>query len=249
MPHSFRRIAAIVVPATLIVVVAPIAGAQNSADNGKQELPPKERLAAEVYVRPPADIERLVTAPRQNNVSLQNQSPNRKFFLKLQSDGLPSVKEFGKPHYYFAGLQVDFKANRARVLTTRGADGLAIIDASNGQSRTIETPKGASVSNPAWSPDGSKLAYIANFDDASRVYVADISTGRSRLVTPRPLLATLVSTVDWTADGSQIIAVLIPDNRKAEPKRPEIEPGPLVRLTDEKKEKTRNFASLLRDPF
>src|SRR5690349_2008453 len=127
MPHSFRRISVIALPATLIAAVAPIAGAQNSAtDNGKQELPPKERLAAEVYVRPPADIERLVTAPRQNNVSLQNQSPNRKFFLKLQSDGLPSVKEFGKPHYYFAGLQVDFKANRARVLTTRGSAGLAI---------------------------------------------------------------------------------------------------------------------------
>ena len=249
MPHSFRRISAIVLPATLIVAVAPIARAQNATDNGKEELPPKERLAAETYVRPPAAIERLVTAPRQNNVSLQNQSPNRKLFLKLQSDGLPSVKDFGKPHYYFAGLQVDFKANRARVLTTRGSEGLAIIDASSGQSRAIETPKGASVSNPVWSPDGSKLAYIANFADASRVYVADVNTGKSRAVSSRPLLATLVSTVDWTADGSQIIAVLIPDNRKAEPKRPEIEPGPLVRLTDEKKEKTRNFASLLRDPY
>jgi dipeptidyl aminopeptidase/acylaminoacyl peptidase len=249
MPHTFRRFSAIVLPATLLAAVAPIAGAQNSADNAKQELPPKERLAAETYVRPPADIERLVTAPRQKNVSLQNQSPNRKLFLKLQSDGLPSVKDFGKPHYYFAGLQVDFKANRARVLTTRGSDGLAIIDATNGQSRTIETPKGATVSNPVWSPDGSKLAYIANFDDASRVYVADVNTGKSRAASPRPLLATLVSTVDWTADGSQIVAVLIPDNRKAEPKRPEIEPGPLVRLTDEKKEKTRNFASLLRDPY
>jgi dipeptidyl aminopeptidase/acylaminoacyl peptidase len=249
MIHSFRRISAFVLPATLIAAVAPFAGAQNSADNGKQELPPKERLAAETYVRPPADIERLVTAPRQKNVSLQNQSPNRKLFLKLQSDGLPSVKDFGKPHYYFGGLQVDFKANRARVLTTRGSDGLAVIDATNGQSRTIETPKGASVSNPVWSPDGSKLAYIANFDDASRVYVADVSTGKSRAASPRPLLATLVSTVDWTADGSQIVAVFVPDNRKAEPKRPEIETGPLVRLTDEKKEKTRNFASLLRDPF
>ena len=123
MPHTFRRFSAIVLPATLLAAVAPIAGAQNSADNAKQELPPKERLAAETYVRPPADIERLVTAPRQKNVSLQNQSPNRKLFLKLQNDGLPSVKDFGKPHYYFAGLQVDFKANRARVLTTRGSDG------------------------------------------------------------------------------------------------------------------------------
>jgi len=253
MAFSFRRMStrALGLSTALAIAVAPGARAQqNSADNnGKEELPPKERLAAEMYVKPPSAIERLVTAPRENNVTLNNQSPNRKSFLKLQSEGMPSVQTFGKPHYYFAGLQVDFKANRARVLTTRGSSGLEIVDASTGKSHTIETPKGASVSSPQWSPDGSKLAYIANFDDASRLYVADVASGKSRQVSPRALLATLVTTVDWTADGNQLVTVLIPDARKAEPKRPAIEPGPLVRLTDEKKEKTRNFASLLRDPF
>jgi len=252
MPLSFRRMSlrALLLPTAFAAAVASAARAQNSADNnGKEELPPKERLTAETYVKPPSAIARLVTAPRQNNVTLNNQSPNRKYFLKLQSEGLPSVETFGKPHYYFGGLQVDFKANRARVLTTRGSSGLAIVDASTGQSRTIETPRGASVSSPQWSPDGSKLAYIANFDDASRLYVADVASGKSRQVSARPLLATLVTTVDWTADGSQLVTVLIPDGRKAEPKRPAIETGPLVRLTDEKKERTRNFASLLRDPF
>jgi len=253
MPLSFRRIntRAVVLSATLVAAIPSLVLAQQNgaADNGKDALPPRERLAAETYVRPPAEIERLVTAPRQNNVTLSNQSPNRKYFLKQQSEGLPTVQEFGKPHYYFAGLQVDFKANRARVLTTRGADGLAVIDATTGQSRTIETPRGATVSSPQWSPDGTRLAYIANFDDASRLYVADLASGKSKLVSPRPLLATLVTTVDWTADGSQLVTVLIPDGRKAEPKRPAVETGPLVRLTDEKKEKTRNFASLLRDPY
>ena len=253
MAFSFRRMStrALGLSTALAIAVAPGARAQqNSADNnGKEELPPKERLAAETYVKPPSAIERLVTAPRENNVTLNNQSPNRKFFVKLQSEGMPSVQTFGKPHYYFAGLQVDFKANRARILTTRGSSGLEIIDASTGKSHAIETPKGASVSSPQWSPDGSKIAYIANFDDASRLYVADVASGKSRQASPRALLATLVTTVDWTADGNQLVTVLIPDARKAEPKRPAIEPGPLVRLTDEKKEKTRNFASLLRDPF
>jgi dipeptidyl aminopeptidase/acylaminoacyl peptidase len=163
MPLTFRRMSmrALVLPTAIAVAVAvaPVARAQqNSADNnGKEELPPKERLAAETYVKPPSAIARLVTAPRQNNVTLSNQSPNRKYFLKLQSEGLPSVETFGKSHYYFAGLQVDYKANRARVLTTRGSSGLSIVDASTGQSRTLETPKGASVSSPQWSPDGSKM--------------------------------------------------------------------------------------------
>src|SRR5947209_8388363 len=78
---------------------------------------PREALTAEGYVKPPALIEKLVTAPRQNNVALTNLGPDRKFFLVSVTDGLPSTQTFGKPHYYFAGLQVDYKANRARALT------------------------------------------------------------------------------------------------------------------------------------
>ena len=213
------------------------------------EWTPEKILAAETYVRPPAVIEKLVTAPRQNNVTLSNQSPDRKSFVKLRSEGLPTVKEFGKYHVYFGGLQVDPAANRARSLTTRGNDGLEIIDATTGKSRAIETPKGATVSSPAWSPDGSRIAYVANFDNASRVYVADAATGKSRQAAATPLLATLVTDVDWTADGKSLVAVLIPDGRKPAPQKPAVEGGPLVRMTDGHKDKTRTHASLLRDPY
>ena len=101
MPLSFRRMStrALGLSMALAVAVAPGARAQqNSADNnGKDELPLKERLAAETYVKPPSAIERLVTAPRENNVTLTNQSPNRKYFLNLQSEGMPSVQTFGSP--------------------------------------------------------------------------------------------------------------------------------------------------------
>ncbi len=251
MSLSVRRAIAraLFVPACLLVVIAPSARGQQDAGNKQQDWSPRDVLAKETYVKPPAQIERLVTAPRQNNVSLSNQSPDRKYFLKLQSEGLPSVQSFGKPHFYFAGLQVDYRANRARVLTTRGSAGIEVIDASTGQSRAIETPKGATVSSPAWSPDGAKLAYIANFDDASRVYVADLASGKSHQVAASPLLATLVTNIDWTADGKSVVAVLVPDGRKAAPKRPEIETGPIVRMTDGKKNKTRTYASLLRDDW
>jgi dipeptidyl aminopeptidase/acylaminoacyl peptidase len=242
---SARLLLPLAVPVWLAFTPLSVALAQDGAKTWS----PKEILATESYVRPPAAIEKLVTAPRQNNVSLSNQSPDRKWFVKLQSEGLPSVQTFGKPHYYLGGLQVDFKANRARALTTRGASGLAVVDASTGKSRTIATPKGASVSSPTWSPDGKSLAFIANFDDASRLYVADLATGQSRQVSASPLLATLVSDLDWTADGRNVVAVLIPTGRKAAPVRPPVETGPLVRMTDGKKDKTRNYASLLRDPF
>src|SRR5690349_1607233 len=149
LPVRRATTAVLLAPAWLVLV--PVAAhaqaqAQTQQQDGAKTWSPKEVLATESYVRPPAEIERLVTAPRQNNVSLTNQSPDRKWFLKLQSEGLPSVQTFGKSHIYLGGLQVDTRANRARTLTTRGSTGLAVVDATTGQSRTIATPKGATVS-------------------------------------------------------------------------------------------------------
>ena len=230
-------------------LVALQAGAQGN-DAAAQVAAQKALLAKETYQLPPAGIAKLVTAPRHLNVSLTQPSPDRKRFLQAESEGLPSVQTFGKPHNYYAGLQVDPKANRARTLTTRGSTGLSLIDALTGKSTAVEAPKGATVSSPAWSPDGKQLAFVANFDAASHVYVADLATAKSVQITKSPLLATLVTTIDWTADGKNIIAIVVPDGRGAEPKAPDIATGPRVRLwLDAAKSPQRQFASLMEEPW
>jgi len=221
-------------------------GAQERTANGAAD----QILAREGYVRPPTEIERLVTAPRHLNVSLNNQSPTRRHFLKAQSDGMPTVAQFGKPWHNLAGLQIDPKANRARTLTTRASTGLEIIDAMSGRSVKVEIPAGATAAGARWSPDGTQIAFLANFDDASHVYVADVATGKSRRITATPLLATLVTEPQWAANGNQVVAVLLPDTRGAEPKAPVIATGPKVRLTKEgAKNRTRTYADLLEWPY
>src|SRR4029077_17557398 len=105
------------------------------------------------------------------------------------------------------------------------------IDPRTNTTKTIETPKGASISSPAWSPTGAQLAYIANADDASHLYVADTARGKSTQVSKTPLLATLVTTVDWTADGKSLVAVFVPDMRGPAPTHGKngVETGPQVR--------------------
>src|SRR5438105_6760341 len=136
-----------------LLLAAPALAQSPAAGVASQIAASRARLAAETYVTPPVEIARLVTAPRQQNALLTQQSPDRKHFLREESDGMPSVTSFGKPHYYFGGLQVDPAANRARALTTRGIASLRIVDASTGQSVAVELPLGASASAPAWSPD------------------------------------------------------------------------------------------------
>ena len=227
----------------VLLLAAPVA-AQQTAD------PRRALLATERFVTPPAEVARLVTAPREQNSVLGDQSPDRRHFLALHGGALGDAARFGKAHIYLAGLQVDQRANRARVLTTRGSSNIEIVNAETGARTQLEIPAGATASSPSWSPDGSQLAFIANFDDASYVYVADARTGRSRRRGTRAALPVLNTSLDWAPDGSAVYAVLVPEPRMARPTEPAIADGPLVRLSNPGvRNKTRTHASLLGSPF
>lgn len=250
----FRSLCHAVVRGVLTVVVLslPLAaqqGAPASPEVAARLAAARATLAAQTFVTPPAELARLANAPRHLTTLLSNQSPDRRHFLKQQSEGMPTMADFAKPHLKFAGLQVDPAGNRARNLTTRGSAGFELIDARSGAITRVAAPAGATVSSPTWSPDGAQLAFIANFETNSQVYVADVATGRSRAVTRTPLLATLVSTLEWTADGRQVVAVLLPANRGPVPLPPAVPTGPQVQLwTDGGKSPQRMFASLMDTP-
>ena len=232
--------------ALIVVVSTPTLAQSNDAKLNAL----RETLAKEGYIEPVEGIAKLVAAPRHLVVALTAPSPDRKWFLKEVTNGLPSVQTYGKEHVYLGGLQVDVKANRARALTSRAAVGLQLIDARTGNTVNLETPKGFTVSSPVWSPDAKKIAFIGNNDGGSYVFVADIATGKSVQVAKTALLATLVTTVDWTADSKNIVAVFVPEKRDAMPKKAEIATGPLVRMwTDGAKAPERNYASLMNEPY
>jgi hypothetical protein len=175
---------------------------------------PDEVLKKEGYVKPPAVVERIITTPR-TDISYSLQSPDRKWFVRTAMPDRGDIRDYGKPHIYLGGLAVDVKANRARQMTMRAGTALILVDARTNATKSLAVPKGATVSSPTWSPTGTHLAYVANFADASHVYVADVVTGKSTQLTRTPLLATLETGVDWSSDGKTITVVLIPEGRVA----------------------------------
>ncbi len=240
--RSLQRTAAAV--AGLMLFALP-AAAQTAVGQSDHDL-----LATETYVRPPSVVDRIIMAPR-TDITFSQPSPDRKWFLKSPGLDRGDVAQFGKPHIYLGGVQIEARANRARALTTSTHLGLVLVDPKTNATKTIVTPRGASISSQVWSPTGTQIAYIANFDEGSYVYVADVATGNSAQVLKTPLLATLVTTVEWTADGKSIVAVVVPDGRGAAPVfgNKGIADGPEVRLTESRTIPQVIHPSLLEDPF
>ena len=209
---------------------------------------PHQILREESFVKPPADVERIIRAAR-TDITFSAPSPDRKWFLRTPASDRGTIADYGKPHILLGGVQIDTRANRARSLTTGTRTGLVLVDPRTMATKTIETPKGAKISAQSWSPAGNQVAYIASFDAASHVFVADVASGKSVQITKTPILATLVTTLDWSADGRSIVTVLIPDGRGPVPTHGEngIEDGPQVRLTEGRRIPQRIHASLLED--
>jgi dipeptidyl aminopeptidase/acylaminoacyl peptidase len=191
----------------------------------------------------------MITTPRVD-ISFTNASPDRRWFLRATGSDRGDIKAYGAPHIWLGGVQVDTRANRARSLTTSNRNGLTLVDPKTGTTRAISMPAGASISSPVWSPRGTQVAYIANFPTGSYVYLADVASGTSAQLSRRALLATVVTTIEFTADGRYIAAVLVPENRGAAPEHGDggIEDGPQVRLTDARAVPQPVHFSLLQDP-
>ncbi|HVK12003.1 MAG TPA: hypothetical protein VM597_24735, partial [Gemmataceae bacterium] len=206
---------------------------------------PAGPLAVEQFLTPPKEILDAVLATRGQNVTLTNLSPDGNKFVVTKTDGLPPLSRLGCPCVHLAEMAFDPVAGRARDLWVRSADGFDLFDYADKKTIPVKVPAGARVSNPAWSPDGSKLAFFAHFEGATHIWVADAATGEARAVTRTPVLATLVTGFQWCKDGQRLQAVLRPDGWDAKPTVPA---GPKVRVARDGPNPSRTYRYLLESP-
>ena len=218
-----------------------------SAQNGNWD--PEQILAAKEWVTPPSEIAEAVLAPRYRNVTLSDMSADKAWFLNEIGDGPVTMDRFSKPFDELGGMFLDYRANRHRNLTIRTNVGIEVISAADGRKVQIQIPNGARVSNATWSPNGSQLAFFVHTGDATHIYVADAANGRSRQVTRTPVVATAVTSFQWTANGGKIATVQAPDGRAARPLPSAVPTGPQVKQTLEGENILRTYASLMKTPY
>lgn len=79
---------------------------------------------------------------------------------------------------------------------------VADIDGYNPRSLLISTQP---IMSPAWSPDGSKIAYVSFENKRSQIYYVDVRTGQRRLITSYPGMNQAPA---WSPDGQKMAVVL-----------------------------------------
>ena len=243
-PRKSALVWRLVLPVAIAILPLTLA-AQNGART------PDDILKAESYQTPPKELADAVLAPRYLNVTLIERQPRQEVVPRRDrrrpgrdEDLLQAVPRAGRPVHRLQG-------EPRPPLTVRNNVGIQIISAADGTKKMVQLPAGARVSNAAWSPDSKSDRVLrprrgrdAHLDRRRR------RPAQSRQVTKTPVLATLVSSFDFTKDGKQIAAVLVPDSRTAMPQEPVSPPGPTVKLAlDTDKNRLRTFPSLMSTPY
>src|SRR5215813_9541918 len=94
----------------------------------------------------------------------------RRSFRITSTTELSTLQLMSQKIYRLAALKVTPATNRELDHSTYGIYAMKIYSLKAKSTRTIALPAGTFVSDTVWSPDGSKLAFLAHLTKGSQVW-------------------------------------------------------------------------------
>ncbi len=119
----------------------------------------------------------------------------------LTADDLPKIVRIGDPQISPGGRTIAIVVSRANLKEDRYDTELDLVDVATHQLRIV-TRERLGVASPHWSPDGARIAFLAqDAEKKAQVFVLDLGGGDARQLTHGK---TAVSLLAWRPDGQAL---------------------------------------------
>jgi dipeptidyl aminopeptidase/acylaminoacyl peptidase len=196
------------------------------------------------YQVPPDEIMELADAKLPPYVYMNNSGD---FALLLYRNQFKSIKELSEKELRLGGLRINPVTNissRARYYSK-----LAVLDVKNGKEMDIKGfPKNARLTNFAWSPDQSKMAFTNTTNKGVELWVLNISKVIATKITSDNLNANLGIPFEWFRDGKSLLIKILPASREELIDEANAVPtGPTVSINEGQKAQNRTYQDLLKN--
>ena len=173
------------------------------------------------------------------------------------STELSTLEEVGEETLRLGMLEIRARTDRPWHLDIYGLYGLRFYSLSTRAFTDVDLPDGVYISDLMWSPDGSRLAFLAHLDDATQVWIASPGDGSVRPAGDTHVITTIGTSsrgqgidpsrmLQWTPSGS-LITLAAPANRGSPPPPPALPSGPAIRHTRAEATPNRTMPFLLQD--
>ena len=246
-----RRHAVLGLALGAVLVAAPLAPLVAVAQEAPTTNPDADR-----YVLPRASVQELFDTDK-NYATLSYASPNGEHFVVPHMTELSTLELMSRTTYRLAELELRPQTDRLWHLDTYGIDGLSFYSLDRKRFVEVDLPEGSFASDLTWSPDGSRMAFLAHLPDGTQVWTVNPETGRAESLSDARVLATIGTSaraqgtgpsnmLQWTPEGT-VITLIVPMDRGPEPARDPIPTGPVVRRTRPEPTPTPTYPNLLRD--
>lgn len=176
------------------------------------------------YLTPPKEVVDAFEAPPLPAAIL---SPSKQVMALTYRRPYPTIAELSQPMLRLAGARVNPNTNGPQRTTNIYAITLKKI--SDGSETKVMVPPQANLSNIHFSPDGAHLSFLNTKTNGIELWLADIATGRTKLISGTDRLnATAGDPCDWLHDNKTLICTLVVATRGSAPVAPSVPTGPNV---------------------
>ena len=160
-------------------------------------------------------------------------SPQSDAVLFIQELRYPSIAEIAQPMQRLAGIRIDEQTNGLHLGPgSPSFISYALKRLPDGRDVPLHLPPNAKLGTPAWSPDGSKIAFANSTPRGIELWIADAATGRTRRIESVQLNGVTFGPEDhamtWLGDNQTLLVRIVPPSRGSRPEAPKIPTGPAV---------------------